>query len=113
MGANIINMGVIGGFVGYYGFVGFKSVIKNPYVSAGIAAWLACFIPALAASVELWIAGTFPLAGGIIAMGTYHAAIGIIEAFITAIAVYLVWRARPELDWSTAKAPDVGEVAAA
>ena len=113
MGANIINMGVIGGFVGYYGFIGFKSIIKNPYVSAGIAAWLACFIPALAASVELWIAGTFPLVGGIIAMGTYHAAIGIIEAFITAIAVYLIWHARPELDWSTTKASDVGKVSAA
>jgi cobalt/nickel transport system permease protein len=103
MGANIINMGVIGGFVGFYGFVGLKKLIKNPYVSAGIAAWFACFIPALAASFELWMAGTFPLVPGLIAMGTYHAAIGVIEAFITGIAVYLIWKARPDLDWTTGK----------
>jgi len=100
MGANIVNMGV-------------KSAIKNPYVSAGIAAWFACVIPALAASVELWIAGTFPLVGGMIAMGTYHAAIGVIEAVITAVAVYLIWHARPELDWSTMSQADLGGVTAA
>jgi cobalt/nickel transport system permease protein len=97
MGVNIINMGVIGGFVGYYGYTGIRSVIKNPYVSAGIAAWFACLIPALAASVELWIAGTFPLVPGLIAMGTYHAAIGIIEGVVTAAAVYLIIHARPDL----------------
>jgi cobalt/nickel transport system permease protein len=113
MGANIVNMGVIGGFVGFYAFTGFKSAIKNPYISAGIAAWFACFIPALAASVELWIAGTFPLVGGMIAMGTYHAAIGVIEAVITAVAVYLIWHARPELDWSTMSQADLGGVTAA
>jgi cobalt/nickel transport system permease protein len=113
MGANIINMGVIGGFVGFYGYVGLKAILKNPFVSAGIAAWFACFIPALAASVELWLAGTFPLVPGLIAMGTYHAAIGVIEAFITAVAVYLIWHARPDLDWSENKSIEPAGVAAA
>ncbi|MEN6342132.1 MAG: cobalt transporter CbiM, partial [Methanospirillum sp.] len=56
MGANIINMGVIGGFVGYYSYQGLRGLTKNMYVSSFAAAWLACLIPALAASVELWIA---------------------------------------------------------
>lgn len=97
MGANIINMGVIGGFVGYYSFVSLKPLIKNTYASAGIAAWLACFIPALACAVEMAIAGTFPLVPGLAAMGLYHAAIGIIEGIITAIAIYLIMSARPDL----------------
>jgi len=97
MGANIINMGVIGGFVGYYTYTGLKSAVKNTYLSAAVAAWFACLIPALAASVEMWIAGTFPLVPGLIAMGTYHAAIGIIEAVITAGAIYLITSARPDL----------------
>jgi cobalt/nickel transport system permease protein len=97
MGANIINMGVIGGFVGYYGFTALKSITGNTYISAGIAAWFACFIPALAASVEMFIAGTFPLVPGLLAMGTYHAAIGIIEGAITAGAVYLIYHVRPDL----------------
>ncbi|QYZ78582.1 cobalt transporter CbiM [Methanofollis formosanus] len=97
MGANIINMGVIGGFVGFYSYQGILKYAKNPYLSAGIAAWLACFIPALAASVEMALAGTYPLVEGMIAMGVYHAAIGVIEAVITAGAIYLIASARPEL----------------
>jgi cobalt/nickel transport system permease protein len=97
MGANIINMGVIGGFVGFYSFVGLKSVTKNTYISAGIAAWLACFIAAIACAIEMAIAGTFPLVEGMIAMGTYHAAIGVIEGIITAVAIYLIHNVRPDL----------------
>jgi cobalt/nickel transport system permease protein len=101
MGANIINMGVIGGFVGYYSFQGINSAIKNPFVSAGIAAWLACLIPSLACAVEMFIAGTFPLVPGLMAMGIYHAAIGIIEGIVTAIVIYLLSKARPDLVSST------------
>lgn len=97
MGANIINMGVIGGFVGYYSFHGIKRVIKNPLASAGIAAWLACLIPSLACAVEMFFAGTFPLAPGLMAMGIYHAIIGIIEGIVTAVVIYLLAKARPDL----------------
>lgn len=97
MGANIINMGVIGGFVGFYSYEGIKSATKNTYVSAGIAAWLACVIAALACAVEMAIAGTFPLVPGLVAMGLYHAIIGIIEGVITAGAIYLIASARPDL----------------
>jgi cobalt/nickel transport system permease protein len=97
MGANIINMGVIGGFVGFYTYQGLKSMVGSPYAAAGIAAWLACLVAALVASVELFIAGTFPLVPGLIAMGTYHAAIGIIEGAITGIALYLIMAVRPDI----------------
>jgi cobalt/nickel transport system permease protein len=97
MGANIINMGVISGFVGFYSYQGLKGAIGSPYIAAGIGAWLACFIASLAASVELFIAGTFPLVPGLIAMGTYHAAIGVIEGAITAIVIYLIATVRPDI----------------
>jgi cobalt/nickel transport system permease protein len=97
MGANIINMGVISGFVGFYSYRALKGAIGTPYIAAGIAAWFACVIAALAASVELFIAGTFPLVPGLIAMGTYHAAIGIIEGAITGIALYLIMTVRPDI----------------
>ena len=97
MGANIINMGVIGGFVGYYSYHGIKSAIKNKFIPAAIAAWLGCFIAAVVCAIEMFIAGTFPLVPGIIAMGTYHAAIGIIEGVITAGAIYLIYSTRPDL----------------
>jgi len=101
MGANIINMGVIGGFVGYYTFHGLNGVLKNPFISAGVAAWFACLIPSLACAVEMFIAGTFPLVPGLLAMGIYHAAIGIIEGIVTAVVIYLLSKARPDLVNST------------
>ena len=97
MGANIINMGVIGGFVGYYSYHGITSAIKNKFIPAAIAAWLGCFIAAVVCAIEMFIAGTFPLVPGVIAMGTYHAAIGIIEGVITAGAIYLIYSTRPDL----------------
>ncbi len=97
MGANILNMGVIGGFVGYYSFQGLMKATKSMPVSAFIAAWLACFIPALACAVEMYLAGTFPLVPGLAAMGLYHAVIGIIEGAITVVAIRLVISAKPDL----------------
>jgi cobalt/nickel transport system permease protein len=97
MGANIINMGVIGGFVGYYGYHGLLALSKNMFVSAAGAAWLACVVPALAAALELAIAGTFPLVPGLIGMGVYHSLIGIVEAVITAVVLSLIASARPDI----------------
>jgi cobalt/nickel transport system permease protein len=105
MGANIINMGVIGGFVGFYSFKGVMGITKNMPISAFIAAWLACLIPALACAVEMYFAGTFPLQEGLIAMGVYHAIIGFIEGFVTIAAIYLISSARPDLVDAGIKAP--------
>jgi len=97
MGANILNMGVLGGFVGFYSFKGMMGITKNMNISIFTAAWLACFIPALAAAVEMFFAGTFPLIEGLIAMGVYHALIGIIEGLVTVIAIRLIIKARPDI----------------
>ena len=103
MGANILNMGIIGGFVGYYSYHAVLSLVKNPYLSAGIAAWLACLISALACAVEMAIAGTFPLVPGIVAMGVYHAVIGLIEGVITAVILSLLATSRPDLIASSSR----------
>jgi cobalt/nickel transport system permease protein len=97
MGANIINMGVIGGFVGFYTFKGLMGMTKNMPIAGFAAAWLACLIPSLACAVEMFIAGTFPLREGLIAMGLYHAIIGIIEGIVTVAAIYLITTVRPDL----------------
>jgi cobalt/nickel transport system permease protein len=105
MGVNIINMGVIGGFVGYYSYRGFYQVFKSPYAPAFIAGWLSLFIAALATAVEMAIAGTFPLGLGLFSMGLYHAVIGIIEGGITASAIYLIATARPDIMADTERVP--------
>ena len=97
MGANIINMGVVGGFIGYYGYTALNGVLNNAYAAAFIAGWASLFISALLCAVELAIAGTFPLVLGLISMGAYHAVIGLIEGGITAVALYLIASARPDI----------------
>jgi cobalt/nickel transport system permease protein len=45
----------------------------------------------------MYFAGTFPLKEGLIAMGIYHAIIGVIEGIVTVAAIYLITKARPDL----------------
>lgn len=97
MGANILNMGVIGGFIGYYTFGGLKAVLPNAIPAYFVAGWLSLFAGALACALELAMAGTFPLEPGIVSMGLYHAVIGIIEGAITVIAIQLIATARPDI----------------
>ena len=97
MGANIINMGVIGGFFGFYSYRSISSLFHNRFFAAFIAGWISLFIPAIVCAVELAVAGTFPLAPGLISMGIYHAFIGIIEGGATAFALSLIIHARPDI----------------
>jgi cobalt/nickel transport system permease protein len=97
MGANIINMGVLGGFFGFYTFRSLNGLLKNQFGAALVAGWVSLFIPAVAAAVELALAGTFPLTVGLITMSLYHAVIGIIEGGATAFALLLITAARPDI----------------
>lgn len=87
LGLNVLNLGVIGGFVGYYSFRGLRELIPDE-ASLFAAAWLGLLVPAVAAAFELAAAGTFPLAEGIAVMGGYHALIGLVaEGLITVLVV--------------------------
>lgn len=96
LGANVLNMGIIGGFVGLYTFKGLKNFIGK-YPAIGVGAWLATFIAAEACAIEMNIAGTFPLTLGLASMGLYHAFIGVIEAILTIIVIYVLEKYRPDL----------------
>lgn len=109
LGANVLNMAIIGGFVGLYTFKALKGVV-GIYASAGIGAWLATVVAALACAVEMAIAGTFPLTIGIASMVTYHVFIGIIEAVLTVIVLYALNQFRPDLlIWNKKQITEGGE----
>ncbi|AGB48774.1 ABC-type Co2+ transport system, permease component [Methanomethylovorans hollandica DSM 15978] len=98
MGANILNMGVISGFVGYYTFSVLMNSRLNLQISSFVGAWLGLLVSALACAVQMYLAGTFPLVPGLIAMGTYHFIIGLIgEGLITAVAISAIASSRPDL----------------
>ena len=96
LGANVLNMAIIGGFVGLFTFKGLKGIVGK-YAAAGIGAWLATVIAALACAVEMGIAGTFPMNIGIPSMVLYHVFIGIIEAVLTVIVLLALEKFRPDL----------------
>jgi len=97
MGANILNMGVIGGFMGYYSFIGLsKLTLKHP-LAMFTGAWVSMILPAIALSFELWLAGTFPLKQGVFLMGLFQGIAGIGEGFITVIVFGAIIKARPDI----------------
>ena len=96
LGANVLNMAIIGGFTGLYTFKALKDKI-GIYASAGIGAWLATVLAALACALEMAAAGTFPLNVGVPSMVLYHVFIGIIEAVLTVIVLMALNKFRPDL----------------
>ena len=96
LGANVLNMAIIGGFTGLYTFKALKDKI-GIYASAGIGAWLATVLAALACALEMAAAGTFPINVGVPSMVLYHVFIGIIEAVLTVIVIMALNKFRPDL----------------
>jgi cobalt/nickel transport system permease protein len=105
LGANILNMGVLGA-LGVGGLMlGARRVLSRGGIRsratllaiAGAGAWLAVMVGAAATALELGSSGTVPLATALPAMLGVHAAIGIGEAVITVAAVSAVLAARPDL----------------
>ena len=100
LGANIFNMGVVGGFFGYY----VNTIIrlfaqgrKGLFIGSFTAAWCSLVLSATCCAVELSISGTAPLKIVLPAMAGIHAVIGIGEGFITIATLSLLTRVRPDL----------------
>lgn len=101
MGANIVNMGLIGTIGGYAIYRAVARVLEGEERSrlpaAAIAAWCAVMLGAAVTSVELAVSGTTTLAVVLSAMLGTHALIGVGEALITVGALALIGSARPDL----------------
>jgi cobalt/nickel transport system permease protein len=101
LGANVLNMGVIGALVVGGLMVAARRVLPNrPRVLlavAGVGAWLAVVAGAVACSFELAISGTVPLGTVLPAMLGVHVLIGAGEAAITVAAVSAVLSTRPDV----------------
>jgi ABC-type Co2+ transport system permease subunit len=97
MGANILNMGVIGGFLGYYTFIALSRLSVKRSIAMFSCAWVSMLFPAIALAFELWLAGTFPLKEGVLLMGMFQGAAGIGEGMITVVVFNAIARARPDM----------------
>lgn len=102
LGANILNMGLIGTFGGYYLYRTIRFAIGRDRlpgltISAAIAAWTSVVIASVVCALQLAVSGTIPLAVALTAMTFWHVLIGIGEALITVVALSFIWRTRPDL----------------
>jgi len=98
LGANILNMGLVGGVGGYAMFLyvrwmlGIKRYART--VAILCAAWCSVVAAACCAALELAASGAAPLKAVLATMLTYHAGIGVGEAVFTVCAIALLERYR-------------------
>ena len=98
MGANILVMGIIPGFVGYGVYQmanGYGRTTK--FVAAGVGAWLSVVAAAGVTAFLLGFSGTTNLALVLPLMIGIHMLIGLGEALITVAALTFIMSARPQL----------------
>jgi cobalt/nickel transport system permease protein len=106
LGANVMNMGVIGALLVGGLMVAARHVLPHRrgvlLVVAGAGAWLAVVAGALGTSLCLAASGTVALGTVVPAMVGVHAVIGLGEAAITVAALSALLATRPDLipDWA-------------
>ncbi len=101
LGANILNMGVIGVWVGW----GLTQTLQRLFggskgrlpLAAGIAAGVSVVVASIACAIELALSGTAPVAIVLPAMTGVHILIGIGEGLITGGVLTYLATARPDL----------------
>jgi cobalt/nickel transport system permease protein len=101
LGANILNMAVIGSFVSYYIYYAVNSVFKNKfgfYVGVSLAAFFSVVFAAASCAFEISLSGTIELSKILPAMLSVHSIIGIAEALLTIIAIDILRNIKFELD---------------
>jgi len=101
LGANVLNMGVIGALLAGLAIGAATRVLPDTRAAllgaVAVVSWLAVMAGAAAASVELALSDTVPLGTSLPPMLGVHALIGIGEAVITVAAVSAVLSSRPDL----------------
>lgn len=100
MGANILNMGLIGAFVGYAIYTRLKNI--NEAFAMGFAAWLSVLLGATMTAIEIGLSQSLPFTKVLTLMISYHAIIGIGEAILTILIVQAVRMKLPEIEGVTA-----------
>lgn len=101
LGANILNMAIIGTMGGYLvkkvsGTI-FAKKVSGTILATAIASWFSVVIASSACAIELAISGTSPLKIVLPAMVGIHMLIGIGEAIITCLVISFIQKVRPDL----------------
>jgi len=95
-GANVWNMAIVNVFLGYYIYRALKRFGVS--IASFFAGWIGITVAAIFTGVEIGLSTSFAYGLGITVpvMGSWHAALGIVEGIITASAVSYIATRRPE-----------------
>lgn len=96
LGANILNMGAIAPFTGYYLYL-FLKRLSGRSLAAFFSAWVSVLLAAAAAALEIALAGYISLKVVLPAMLFWHFFIGLGEGIITAVIIAYLARVRGEI----------------
>lgn len=101
LGANILNMGIVASFSGYYIYRLVTSLLGNgrrgKLVGGFAGAWGSVCLASIACAIELAVSGVSPMRVVLPAMAGFHALIGIGEGLITGAVLSLVLATRADL----------------
>jgi cobalt/nickel transport system permease protein len=101
LGANILNMGIIGGLGSYLLYrLGVKVMgynLRSKIISGYFAAWASVVLASTACALELAVSGASPLSVVVPAMLSVHVIIGLVEGSITVSAIALIRSTRADL----------------
>jgi len=100
LGANILNMGIIGSWVGWAVYASTAKFNSNEWMwrfAVFFGAWVSVVAAATICSLELALSGTIPIGVCLPAMVGVHVLIGAVEGLITVMVLSFVKRVRPEL----------------
>jgi cobalt/nickel transport system permease protein len=100
LGANVLNMGVLGCMLGFVVYRLLRRMLpgtRGALLAAFLTAWLAVVLGASLAAAELALSGTIPLRLVLPTMAGIHALIGVGEGLITAAALAFLLRVRRDL----------------
>jgi len=101
LGANVLNMGIIASFAGYYLYRATTRLMgenrRGKFFGSFIAAWGSVFLASIACAIELAASGTVPVMVALPAIASWHALIGIGEGLITVGVLSLVMATRRDL----------------
>lgn len=103
LGANILNMAVLGVLVGWLTYRAVRSLLSRlpdataQAVAAFVAGWVSVVASAAAAAGELVASGTLPAVVALPAMAGWHALIGVGEGLITVGVLAFLRAVRPDL----------------
>jgi len=101
LGANVLNMGLIGSFSGY-GMYRLMTLLagrgaRSRLIAGFAGSWAAIVLASIACALELAISGASPLQVVLPAMAGVHALIGLVEGAITVVVLGVIIATRADL----------------